>query len=97
MAIRRTIIQSNYDSLLQPARPNRPAKLTIRLKVALLPRDPTGSRQSSHLAANLRLAHRRRLLDASNRLWPCRSWLATDWNNFTRGSTGLWSVSGTIK
>jgi hypothetical protein len=42
MACRHTIRQSNYDSIFKAAA-GRPAKLTIRLKVALFPPDPSAA------------------------------------------------------
>jgi hypothetical protein len=41
MSIHRTIIQSNYDSVLDPAAGASAARLTIALKVTLVPLDPT--------------------------------------------------------
>lgn len=41
MAIRASIIEPNYDSFFDPAGPGRPAQLRIRLKVTLVPLDPS--------------------------------------------------------
>ena len=41
MSIRHTIQQANYDTVIEPAAPGRAARLTIRLKVVLIPLDPT--------------------------------------------------------
>jgi hypothetical protein len=41
MTIRHTIQQPNFDSVIEPARPDRAARLIIRLKVTLIPLDPS--------------------------------------------------------
>jgi hypothetical protein len=90
MTLRRTIIQSNFDSVFDPANAGTAAKLTIALKVTLLPLDPfAGGSQAvrmapaaAHLAANANAVHRSTVLDANNRLVPCHSWTIPEWNAF---------------
>jgi len=88
MSFRRTIMQSNFDSVFDPAAAGRPAKLTIRLKVALFPRDPSapghaGSAQHPiHLANGMPQAHQGPMADADGNLIACRSWLVPEWNAF---------------
>ena len=41
MAIRASILEPNYDSFFDPAGPGRPAQIRIRLKVTLVPLDPS--------------------------------------------------------
>ena len=89
MPFRRAIVQSNYDSIFDAARPGRPAKLTIRLKMALYPLDPSAVWKAggappppSHLAGSLANAHRGMVLDYDKRLVSCRSWLVSEWSAF---------------
>jgi hypothetical protein len=88
MAFRRTIVQTNYDSVLNPSGSGQPAKLTIRLKVALLPRDPAvpgnagGPQHPTHLAGSLAQVHHGPMLDANSQPVACRSWLISEWNAF---------------
>jgi hypothetical protein len=89
MTLRRTIMQSNYDSVLDPAEAGRPAKLTIRLKVTLVPLDPSipwvplspGS-PPTHLADSLAHVRRGQVLDYNNNPVTCRSWLVPEWNAY---------------
>lgn len=41
MVFRPTIMERNFDSVLHPAQSGRPAQLVIRLRVNLLPYDPS--------------------------------------------------------
>jgi hypothetical protein len=90
MALRHTIMQDNFDSVLEPAAPGRPAKLTIRLKVALLPLDPsdvvdpqgTTTPIPTHLADGAAQIRQGLVLDYNNRAFRCRSWLRSDWNKY---------------
>lgn len=88
MTFRRAIVANNYDSVLDPAGAGRPAKLTIRLKTALFPRDPTvagnpgGAVHPVHLAANEAQIKRGPLNDANGNPVACRSWTVPEWNAF---------------
>ena len=101
MAIRASILEPNYDSFFDRAGPGRPAQLRIRLKVTLIPLDPStawartghsskvpgtapGPLPPSHLAANQASVKRGSVLDASQQPVPCRSWLVSEWQAFTR-------------
>ena len=89
MTLRRTIMQPNYDSVLDPAEAGRPAKLTIRLKVTLVPLDPSmywvpespGS-PPTHLADSMANVRRGLVLDYNNTPVTCRSWLVPEWNAY---------------
>ena len=93
MTFRHTIRQSNYDSVFEPAGAGRAAQLTIRLKVALFPRDPSapagpaGAPPPVHLADSVAHFHHGKIADASTppRLVNCRSWLVPEWNRFEIG------------
>jgi len=88
MTFRRTIVQSNFDSVLDPAGAGRAAKLTIRLKVALLPRDPSvpgnagGAQHPIHLADTMAHVRYGPMPDYNQQPVNCRSWLAAEWNAF---------------
>lgn len=90
MTIRRTIVQRNYDSVLDPAQPGRPAKLTIRLKVALVPLDPSVPRIAgaptpppAHLATGASPVRYGPVNDYLNsRSVKCRSWTFAEWNTY---------------
>jgi hypothetical protein len=96
MVHRRSIIQSNFDSVLHPALPGRPAQLIIRLRVALIARDPSvpiprnpsefggplASSHPEHLASHMGEVRRGRLPDANGILFHCRSWLKPEFNAF---------------
>lgn len=101
MAIRAFILEPNYDSFFDPAGLGRPAQLRIRLKVTLIPLDPStpwaraghasklpgtppGPLPPSHLAANPAGFKRGSVVDASGQPVPCRSWLVSEWQIFTR-------------
>jgi hypothetical protein len=90
MTLRRTIIQSNFDSVLDPPSGTAPATLTIALKVTLVPLDPAAGAAlpvqmtpaAAHLAANAHAMHKANVLDADKRLVPCQSWTTPEWNGF---------------
>jgi hypothetical protein len=101
MAIRSEILEPNYDSFFDPALPGRPALLRIRLKVTLIPLDPTtpwarashssklpgapsGPLPPSRLAPTQASIQRGQVLDASAQPVMCRTWLASEWPQFTR-------------
>jgi hypothetical protein len=85
MFIRRDWTDSDtYDSTFEPAAPRRPAQLTIKLRVALIPRDPTGRRGSVHLAANNNDRHFGIVKDADNQKFACQSWLVSEWVEFKK-------------
>jgi hypothetical protein len=71
-----------YDSTFAPAAPGRPATLTITLRVALIPRDPTGGRGTLHLAANSNDRHYGLVKDGDKRVHACQSWLVNEWVEF---------------
>jgi len=89
MTLRQTIVQPNFDSVLDPAQPGRPARLTIRLKVTLAPLDPSvpwtpAEKQMPpvHLANSGPEMKRGQVKDYNNKLVNCRSWLVPEWNAF---------------
>jgi hypothetical protein len=88
MVARPTIMEPNFDSVLHPAQPGRSAELEIRLKVALLPRDPSkpgdpaGTIHHTHLASNMGEVRRGRVRDSAGFLYACRSWLVSEFNAY---------------
>ncbi|MFZ1492887.1 MAG: hypothetical protein WAU60_05675 [Candidatus Competibacter denitrificans] len=88
MIHRRTIKESNFDSVLHPTLSNQPARLIIRLKVRLFARDPSvstitaGLVRHEHLARAMSEVRRGDVLDADGRRWRCRSWLESEFNAF---------------
>jgi hypothetical protein len=90
MSLRHTMMQENFDSVLEPAAPGRPAKLTIRLKVALLPLDPSAAVDPrgttlpipTHLADSAAQIRQGQVRDYNRNLFKCRSWLRSDWNKY---------------
>ena len=91
MTFRTAIAQTNYDSVFEPAGGGRPAKLTIRLKVALNPLDPAapwvaqpqnGQQPPTHIANNLAGVRKGPVVDYNGSPFPCRSWIANEWNAF---------------
>jgi hypothetical protein len=91
MTLRRTIIQSNFDSVLDPAAGATAAKLTISLKVSLVPLDPSAGGTSpvrmhpgpAHLAPNASAIRKGNVVDANYRPVQCRSWMVPEWNAFS--------------
>ena len=89
MVARPTIMEPNFDSVLHPAQPGESAQLEIRLKVALLPRDPSkpGNPASPHhhihLADNMSQTRHGRVADTSGLAYACRSWLAPEFNAYS--------------
>ena len=89
MTLRQTIMQPNFDSVLEAAKPGRPAKLTIRLKVTFVPLDPSipwvaespGS-PPTHLADGMANVRRGLVLDYNDNPVACRSWLVPEWNAY---------------
>ena len=90
MTIRHTIQQPNFDSVIEPARPDRAARLTIRLKVTLIPLDPSvpwvaGSAGTppSHIATAASPVKYGLVNDYLNRRSvPRRSFTFAEWNSF---------------
>jgi hypothetical protein len=88
MALKRGIKQSNFDSVFDPAQSGRPAKLTIRIKVLLIPRDPKAHYHAgpgNHigmLVRSLKDAETGWVDDASNNLFQCRQWTEAEFNAF---------------
>jgi hypothetical protein len=94
------LLDRNYDSIFEPAMPGRPAKLRIRLKVALIPLDPTtpwartghsaqwpvstSPLPPSHIANTQAQIKRGNVVEANGTGVPCRSWLAAEWTEFTQ-------------
>jgi hypothetical protein len=88
MVARPTIIEPNFDSVLHPARSGQPARLLIKLKVALLPRDPSkpgnpaSPHHDIHLAANMGEVRHGTVRDGENFPFHCRSWLESEFNAY---------------
>ena len=90
MTIRHTIQQTNFDSVIEPAAPGRAAKLTIRLKVVLIPLDPqvpwvAGSpgMPPFHIATGASPVRRGLVNDYLNaHSVLCRSFTAAEWNAY---------------
>jgi hypothetical protein len=89
MAIRPTITQTNFDSVLQPAQPARPAQLIIRLKVELVPHDPGAPQplfgHTNHNAVLTRIGGQVShgvVKDADGRAFRCQSWMEPEFNAF---------------
>ena len=87
MALRNSIAQENFDSVLEPAAPGRPAKLTIQLRVALQPIDPqaivdpqgTITPVPFHLADNDRQRNTGTVQDADDDWYNCSSFTRAEW------------------
>jgi hypothetical protein len=100
MAIRQSILRSNFDSYFDSALPGQAAALRIKLVVNLVPLDPsTPSARAthgatfpvssanvppSHLAPNLASVKRGPVADANGQPVLCRSWVASEWTEFTK-------------
>src|SRR3954451_20748365 len=95
MPIRRSITQANFDSSFTPAQPGVPARLSIDLKVTLVPLDPSVDWEPpqvtpvppvqlppAHLAATMSMAKHGPVNDYNDDPVDCRSWLVTEWNEF---------------
>ena len=97
MTIRPTINLPNFDSEFEPAAAGRAARLTIKLRVTLVPLDPSanwtapntqipgtawGPMPPAHLATGAADLRRGLVLDYNNRSFPCKSWLTADWTAF---------------
>jgi hypothetical protein len=89
---RQTIQESNFDSVMRPAATGVPAQLTIRLKIALLARDPSGPGEfnwgkgtattTEYLSRPGEEPHTGKVRDGDGRLWDCRSWYEAEFNAF---------------
>jgi len=89
---RQTIQESNFDSVMRAAATGTPAQLTIRLKIALLARDPSGPGQfnwgkgsaftTEHLSRPGEDPHKGKVADGDGVLWDCLSWYETEFNAF---------------
>jgi hypothetical protein len=95
VSFRKAIMQSNYDSVLDLAAAGRSAKLTIRLKVFLLPVDPKNppplefSNPPQPIPAmtgatvdNWKYVDLGWVQDANGTPFQCRTWLQEEWNRF---------------
>jgi hypothetical protein len=87
MSLKLAIKSDNYDSVLQPARPGMPAKLTLRLQIYLIPTDPSAFNAEQtgkhfHLAENIAQVRRGVVKDTNEVPFLCRSWLKRDFNAF---------------
>ena len=91
MAFRTAIAQTNYDSVFEPAAGGHPAKLTIRLKVALNPLDPAalwvarpqnGQQPPTYIAANLAGVRKGVVIDYNGSPCSSSSWIGNEWNAF---------------
>ncbi len=90
MVHNRLIVQGNYDSVMHPAQPGKPAQLDIVMAVRLLARDPwaTGPHPLSlvtteHLAPHKDARHKASIADVNRTLFPCESWLASEFSAFS--------------
>jgi len=100
LSLRRAIMESNFDSVLDSASSVNPARLTIVFKVLLVPLDPMagGSPPTSmhpgpaHLAANAASTRRGNVLDSNQTPVKCRSWTRSTWPT-TRSVGGIASVA----
>ncbi len=88
MGIRWTIKEDNYDSVLEPAQSGHPAKLTIRLKVDVFPKDPSrhedraAGQYLGYLSQNADDIRTGWVEDANHNIFKCRSWLVKEFNEF---------------
>ena len=90
MTIRRTIMEPNFDSVLNPASGGDAAKLTIAIRVGLVPLDPRaggsqpvrmspGPAYLAHGAADMQSGN---VVDVNGTAVKCHSWTAPEWNAF---------------
>jgi hypothetical protein len=100
MAIRQALLRSNFDSYFDSALPGQAAALRIKLVVTLIPLDPSTpwarARHNasfpipsapvppSHLAPSLTNVKRGPVVDADGQPVLCRSWVASEWAEFTQ-------------
>jgi hypothetical protein len=92
MTLRHTIAGTNYDSVLEPASGNGPARLTVVLKIGLVPLDPTAAGAQAqpvklkpgpaHLVQTAATAHIGPTVDVNGTPVSCRSWTQSEWNAF---------------
>jgi hypothetical protein len=90
MTIRRTIMEPNFDSVLNPASGGDAAELTIAIRVGLAPLDPRaggsqpvrmspGPAYLAHGAADMQSGN---VVDVNGTAVKCHSWTAPEWNAF---------------
>jgi hypothetical protein len=95
VSFRRAIVQSNFDSVFDTAQPGRPAKLTIRLKVFLVPVDPKTPPPldfrspppppwiiTGATVQDRKYAQTGWVRDANSSPFECRTWVESEWNRF---------------
>lgn len=91
MAIRNVVRTTNYDTIFEPAKHGKPARLRLRLMVALRPRDPSVPEKnipSTSAAVPVHLATRGQdmrtgwLYDYDGKPFQCRSMLQSEFNTF---------------
>jgi hypothetical protein len=88
MVFRPTIIETNFDSVLHPAQTGRPAQLVIRLKVVLLPYDPTRPPAAGQVPSQVNVARgpagvrRGTVRDLDEMPFGCCTWLEQEFNGF---------------
>jgi hypothetical protein len=90
MSLHRTIMQSNFDSVLDPSSRANAAKLTVALKVTLVPLDPAagGSPPTrmqpgpALLVQNDASISKGNVLDSNGKPVMCKSWKIAEWNAF---------------
>jgi hypothetical protein len=89
MEIRHTIIDKNtYDSFLKPAQPGRPATLTIRLKVLMVPLNPAVPWDEENWDRSWATTRDKRgivhgtVTDSNDKPFACRTWLDEEWDAF---------------
>lgn len=89
MVFRPTIMERNFDSVLHPAQAGRPAQLIIRLKVNLLPYDPSRlparpgqSPPSLQVARDPAGVRQGAVRDLNGMPFQCCTWLEREFNAF---------------
>jgi hypothetical protein len=89
MVFRQAIMEQNFDSVLHPARAGRPAQLIIRLRVNLLPYDPSRlparpGRPTPHVQVARHPAGVRQgaVQDTDGMPFECCTWLEREFNAF---------------
>ena len=88
MALRHTIKETTYDSVLEPAQPRRPATLTIRLKVFMVPLNPAVPWDEKQwdrswiTTRDMRGIVHGTVTDSDGKPFACRTWLEWEWNAF---------------
>src|SRR5688500_14875296 len=89
MIHRKTVVETNYDSVLHAAQPGKPAELILRMKVHLLPRNPAGPQVvpgqpnfNTVLARDPRGVTKGMVRDANGMSFRCQTWLESEFNAF---------------